>query len=211
MVKENRREREIEEMKELILSSASAIVASEGFEKLSIRKIAKSIEYSPAIIYHYFKDKEEIINILMQRGYKKIISAVSSVNTENLSIEERLTEMTKNYIYTALKMPDEFLAAQLNTSKEALNHTSYLFKGASKDKPALSALYKCLSDMQTDNLISEDKIELTAQIIAVSTLGLIIKLIVEKEVISEEQKEILIDFYSKEIVLKIASTIQIKN
>ncbi|MDU5110706.1 MAG: TetR/AcrR family transcriptional regulator [Clostridium sp.] len=211
MAIENRREREIEEMKELILSSASAIVASEGFEKLSIRKIAKSIEYSPAIIYHYFKDKEEIINILMQRGYKKIISAVSSVNTESLSIEERLTEMTKNYIYTALKMPDEFLAAQLNTSKEALNHTSYLFKGASKDKPALSALYKCLTDMQNDKLISENKIELTAQIIAVSTLGLIIKLIVEKEVISEEQKEKLIDFYSKEIVLKIASTIQINN
>lgn len=211
MAIENRREREIEEMKELILSSASAIVASEGFEKLSIRKIAKSIEYSPAIIYHYFKDKEEIINILMQRGYKKIISAVSSVNTESLSIEERLTEMTKNYIYTALKMPDEFLAAQLNTSKEALNHTSYLFKGASKDKPALSVLYKCLTDMQNDKLISEDKIELTAQIIAVSTLGLIIKLIVEKEVIPEEQKEKLIDFYSKEIVLKIASTIQIKN
>lgn len=75
MVKENRREREIEEMKELILSSASAIVASEGFEKLSIRKIAKSIEYSPAIIYHYFKDKEEIINILMQRGYKVTVTS----------------------------------------------------------------------------------------------------------------------------------------
>lgn len=211
MAIENRREREIEEMKELILSSASAIVASEGFEKLSIRKIAKNIEYSPAIIYHYFKDKEEIINILMQRGYKKIISAVSSVNTESLSIEERLIEMTKNYIYTALKMPDEFLAAQLNTSKEALNHTSYLFKGASKDKPALSALYKCLTDMQKDKSIDQDKIELTSQIIAVSTLGLIIKLIVEKEVISEKQKESLIHFYSKEIVLKIASTIQINN
>lgn len=209
MTIEKRREREIEEMRELILSAASDIIASEGFDKLSIRKIAKKIEYSPSIIYHCFNDKEEILNNVMQRGYKKIVAAVSHINMKNASPEERLIEMTKNYIKSALNMPDEFMAAQLNKSKEALKHTSSLFKGASKEKPALSALCQCLQDMYMDKEVDEDTVELTAQMIAVSTLGLIMKLTVEKD-IGEEQKQRLIDFYSKEIVLRIANGNTIK-
>ncbi|WP_055669092.1 TetR/AcrR family transcriptional regulator [Desnuesiella massiliensis] len=204
MTIEKRREREIEEMRELILLTASDIIAAEGFDKLSIRKIAKKIEYSPSIIYHYFNDKEEILNNVMQRGYKKIVMAVSSVKMENNPPEERLIQMTKNYIKAALNMPDEFMAAQLNQSKAALKHTSSLFKGASKEKPALSALYQCLQEIYKDKDIDENTIELTAQMIVVSTLGLIFKLIVEKD-IGDEQREKLISFYSNEIVLRITN------
>ncbi len=205
MTIEKRREREIEEMKERILLAASDIVALEGVEKLSIRKIAKKIEYSPSIIYHYFKDKEEILNNVMQRGYKKIVSAVSSVKIESNSPEERLIQMTKNYIKAALNMPDEFIAVQLNQSKSALKHTSSLFKGASKEKTALSVLYQCLQEIYKDRNIDENIIELTAQMIVVSTLGLVFKLIIEKD-IGDEQRERLINFYSKEIVLRIANS-----
>jgi AcrR family transcriptional regulator len=209
MTIEKRRKREIEEMKELILSAASDIIALEGFDKLSIRKIAKKIEYSPAILYHYFSDKEEILNNIMQRGYKKIVSAVSSVKIESDSPEERLTEMTKNYIKAALDMPDEFMAAQLNESKAALKYTSSLFKGASKEKPALSALYQCLQEIYKDKEVDGSIVELTAQMIAVSTLGLCIKLIIEKH-IGDEQRERLINFYSSEIVLSIANSNTVK-
>ncbi|WFA09358.1 TetR/AcrR family transcriptional regulator [Tissierella sp. Yu-01] len=204
MTTEKRREREIEEMRELILLAASDIIASEGFDKLSIRKIAKKIEYSPSIIYHYFKDKEEILNNVMQRGYKKIVSAVTSLNMENSSPEERLIQMTKNYIQTALNMPDEFMAAQLNKSNKVLKHTSSLFKGASKEKTALSELYQCLQEIYKNKDVDENTIELTAQMIVVSSIGLILKLIIEKD-IGDEQREKLTNFYSNEIVLRIAN------
>ncbi len=206
---ENRRQREKEEMKELILQAASDIVGTEGIDKLSIRKIAKKIEYSPSIIYHYFKDKDEILNSVMQRGYRKIITAVSSANVEGNSPEERLRKMTRNYIEAALKMPDEFMAAQLSDSKEALNHTSSLFKGASRKKPDLSALYKCLEEIYRDTEIDENTIEITSQMIAVSALGLIIKLILEKD-IDNEQRNHLIHFFCNEIVLRIANSNKIK-
>ena len=199
-----RREREVEEMKELILSAASDIIASEGFAKLSIRKIAKKIEYSPSIIYHYFNDKEEILNVVMQRGYKKIVSAVSSMKIESSTPEEKLIKMTRNYINVALSMPEEFMAAQLNQSKVALKHTSSLFKGASKEKLALAELYQCLKEIYKDKDVDEKTIELTAQMIVVSTLGLILKIIIEKD-IGDEQRDNLINFYSNEIVLRIAN------
>ena len=199
-----RREREVEEMKELILSAASDIIASEGFDKLSIRKIAKKIEYSPSIIYHYFDDKEEILNVVMQRGYKKIVSAVSSMKIESSTPEEKLIKMTQNYIKVALSMPEEFMVAQLNQSNVALKHTSSLFEGASKEKPALSALYQCLKEIYKDKDVDENTIELTAQMIVVSTLGLIFKIIIEKD-IGDKQRDNLISFYSNEIVLRIAN------
>lgn len=201
---ENRREREKEEMRELILTAANKIIADEGFEKLSIRKIASKIEYSPSVIYNYFTDKEEILNNVMHRGYKKIISAVSSVKLQGNSPEERLKEMTINYIEAALSMPDEFMAAQLNKSSIALVHTSSLFKGASKEKPALFQLYRCLQEIYKEKEIDESSIELTAQMIAVSTLGLIFKLIIEKD-IGHEQRQRLIDYYVEEVVLRIAN------
>ena len=204
MTIKKRREREIEEMKELILSAASDIIASDGFDKLSIRKIARKIEYSPSIIYHYFDDKEEILNSVMQRGYKKIVSAVSSIKIESSIPEEKLIQMTQNYIKVALSMPEEFMAAQLNQSKMALKYTCSLFQGASKIKPALSSLYQCLKEIYKDKDVDENTIEITAQMIVVSTLGLIFKIIIEKD-IGDEQRDNLINFYSNEIVLRIAN------
>lgn len=204
MTIEKRREQEIADMRSLILAAANDIIGSEGFEKLSIRKIAKKIDYSPSIIYHYFQDKEEIVNNVMQIGYKKIISSLSSAEMSSYSPKKRLVEMAKSYIEAALKMPDEFMAAQLNTSEEALKHTASLFKGASKEKPALLALYQCLQELYKDKDIDESTVELTAQTIAVATLGLIFKLYIEKN-IGEEQRQKLIHYFTNVVVLRIAN------
>ena len=46
-------------MRDLILSTAASLFVEAGFEKTSIRTIADKIEYSPATIYLYFKDKNK--------------------------------------------------------------------------------------------------------------------------------------------------------
>ena len=65
-----RKERDRAELKDLILESAKIILLNQGQEGLSIRKIADAIEYSPATIYLYFKDKDEILHELMEMGFK---------------------------------------------------------------------------------------------------------------------------------------------
>lgn len=198
-----RREREKEEMKELILSAAEIIACSEGYDKISIRKIAKKIEYSPSIIYHYFSDKDEIINHLIQRGYKEIILAISSANITSDLPEEQLKEMTKNYINAALKMPDEYIAAQLSKSPKIINQTSLLFEGASNEKLIIGELCRCVKEINKEINLSDRQCEIISQIIIVSTMGLVMKLIVEKE-IGEEQRNRLIEHFANETVLKIA-------
>lgn len=55
-----RREREKQELREKIMDAARAIFASEGYDAVSMRRIADQIEYSPAAIYAYFPDKESL-------------------------------------------------------------------------------------------------------------------------------------------------------
>jgi AcrR family transcriptional regulator len=190
-----RKEREREQQKELILNAASEIVAEQGIEKLSIRRLADKIEYSPAIIYHYFKDKDDIVSHLMKTGYQKIIYALSSVKVLSDKPEDKLKELTRNYIYTALKMPEEFKNIQLDNSPAILEFTSSMFKGVSKKKPALAILAECLKDIYKEKNLDDSMIELTSQVIAASTLGLTIKLIIEN--VDEMQRNILIEHFIK--------------
>ena len=206
MVVSERREREIEEMKELILSTAAAIASSEGYDKVSVRKIANKIEYSPSIIYHYFADKDEIINIIMQRGYQNIILAIASANIKRDSPEEQLIEMTRNYINAALEMPEEYMAAQLSKSPRTIKQTSFLFEGASNEKPIIAALCRCIKEINKDVDLEDSKCELISQLIIASAMGLVIKLIVEKET-GDEQRNRLIECFENEIVLKIAKVV----
>jgi AcrR family transcriptional regulator len=64
-----RKEREKNELRELILLKAKELVDTKGHENLSIRKLAAAVEYSPGTIYLYFKDKDEIMHELMMMGF----------------------------------------------------------------------------------------------------------------------------------------------
>lgn len=187
-----------EEIKKLILSTAQKIVAKDGISGLSIRKITNIIDYSPAIIYHYFKDKDEIINKLMEENYQKIIRALTSIFSKDAEPEQKLKETARKYIELALQMPDEYMNIMLSSSPNILEHTSVLLSGASVKRQAIGVLCKIVKDYYKDITISDDEIELTAQLIWTSTFGLIIRLIIEK--VSEEQRDKLINHHIKVII-----------
>ena len=52
-----------------ILDAALDIVKDEGWQSLSMRKIADKIEYTAPIIYEYFANKEGILLELTRKGY----------------------------------------------------------------------------------------------------------------------------------------------
>ena len=44
-----------------------------GLEKVSIRGITNRMGYLPGIIYHYFNNKDEIIEAILFESYEKIL------------------------------------------------------------------------------------------------------------------------------------------
>jgi AcrR family transcriptional regulator len=102
-----RKEREREEMRQLILDGAQKLFLANGFEKVSIRNIADEIEYSPATIYLYFKDKNELLFALHQRGFVKMIGEFLPLRLLTDPFE-KLVEMGRSYIRFAVENPELF-------------------------------------------------------------------------------------------------------
>ena len=65
-----RQERDREAVRRSILDAARELFVAEGFQNVSIRKIAERIEYSPAAIYGYFPSKDDIFFELAEEGFR---------------------------------------------------------------------------------------------------------------------------------------------
>jgi AcrR family transcriptional regulator len=63
-----RQERDREAVRRSILDAARELFVADGFQHVSIRKIAERIEYSPAAIYGYFPSKDDIFFALAEEG-----------------------------------------------------------------------------------------------------------------------------------------------
>ncbi len=195
---QERKEREKNEMQEKILLSASEIMKSEGIEGISIRKIAEKIEYSPAIVYHYFKDKEDIINNLILNNYQKILNVLSYSEKHGNNPEELLRQKLQNFIEVAVSMGEEYKIFMVSGSPEILSRTSVLYKNATADRPAVELFSKCLREILSGSKYDDNRVELVAQVIWASTFGLILRLIIEK--VDENQRQLLIDCFLDYVV-----------
>ncbi|MGV8091330.1 MAG: TetR/AcrR family transcriptional regulator [Mangrovibacterium sp.] len=67
-----RRQKEKENVRNSILQAALDIAMSDGWNSVTIRKIADAIEYTPPIIYEYFKNKEDLLNELALMGHRML-------------------------------------------------------------------------------------------------------------------------------------------
>jgi AcrR family transcriptional regulator len=68
-----RRDRERQELKQAILDAAREIAAGEGWQAVTIRKVADRIEYSPPTIYEHFANKEAILLDLTRTGFRLLL------------------------------------------------------------------------------------------------------------------------------------------
>jgi len=65
-----RQGRDREAVGRAILDAARDLFVTEGYQNVSIRKIAERIEYSPAAIYGYFQSKDDIFFALAEEGFR---------------------------------------------------------------------------------------------------------------------------------------------
>ncbi len=192
MTSKERRERERERMREVILEAANQVATRDGIDYLSIRKIAELIEYSPATIYRYFRDKEEIVDLLLGSGYQKIVATLSAQRQLHPDPQERLKGFARGYIQMALANPDEYRSFLLSDLPGVLAQTSVLFQGASSQRPTIAMLVQTLREIVSSAAHVDDEwYELTAQVIWAAAYGLVVRSMIEG--IPPDQMERLVE------------------
>ncbi len=101
-----RRERERKAVKESIIAAAKDIAIKEGWDAVTVRKIAEKIDYTPPIIYQYFKDKSELLRELKREGLQKLLAKYQSVLRSSQNAPEALTNLATAYWDFAWENPE---------------------------------------------------------------------------------------------------------
>jgi AcrR family transcriptional regulator len=102
-----RRAREKSETRDKILDAARELFVSEGYEGVSMRRVAEKIEYSPTAIYVHFADKNELFRELCHQDYARLAEVFQSSVMSPDPIE-RLKQIGMIYIDFGLRNPNHY-------------------------------------------------------------------------------------------------------
>lgn len=104
-----RREREKETLRREILDAASELFVQEGYQSVSMRKIADKIEYSPTTIYLYFRNKAELIATICDETFEEMIAVHEQINARESDPLERLRKGLRAYVDFGLSHPSHYI------------------------------------------------------------------------------------------------------
>ena len=117
-----RKAREKEELKTLILKASMKLFVEKGIGQTTIRNIADAIDYSIGTVYVYFKDKSAILHALHTQCFKELGGQFRVLYNVKDPLE-RLKAMGKVYIQYAMDNPDKYdLMFNLKEPMEFLNN-----------------------------------------------------------------------------------------
>lgn len=97
MSSKDRKQRIKDETRKQILEAALRIGKEEGWQALSMRKIADIIEYTPPVIYEYFASKEALMAELTKQGYLILAKDMKAARDKHRLPEKQLEDMWLTY------------------------------------------------------------------------------------------------------------------
>jgi len=102
-----RRQQQRTEVKALILDAARAALIEDGFESLSMRKLAQRIEYSPGTIYLYFSDKDDLLHCLVEESFARLLEVLRAIPAQKDPVEW-LRQGLRAYVEFGLQNPNHY-------------------------------------------------------------------------------------------------------
>lgn len=106
-VSETRRERERAELTGRIMDAAREMFVRDGYEAVTLRKIALAVEYSPAAIYQYFKDKQTLVQAIIRRDSDDLRAHLRAGLNRETPVEQ-LVEMARLYAAWGIAHPNHY-------------------------------------------------------------------------------------------------------
>lgn len=119
----NRRNRQYEKRLRSILRAASKVIADDGFEGASVRKVAAKAGIGLSGIYYYFKSKDEMLFALQENTFSMLIDSLEERLKQARSPADKLKAVIDNHL--------QFFSLQMNDLKvcsheiESLSGTYY--------------------------------------------------------------------------------------
>ncbi len=135
---------EQEEFSARIVAIAEELFFSEGYESVSMRKIAKEAGCSPMKIYSYFDSKRALLGKIWETIFEEVYDvcarAAEDANTET----ERLHSVCRVFVRFWLEKPEYFDVVYLNSAPTAKSLGHNIFHGEGSN---VKKIYDLIEDI----------------------------------------------------------------
>lgn len=105
-----------------IREKAIELIVNEGFSGFSMGKLAKAANVSPATLYIYYKNKEDLLNSLYNSVHDTFIEMALADFDPNSSLEKGLMQQWKNRLRHIDEHPYHFRFTEQFKNSPLINH-----------------------------------------------------------------------------------------
>ncbi|NMB74517.1 MAG: TetR/AcrR family transcriptional regulator [Myxococcales bacterium] len=94
------------EKRRRILNAAIQVFSQKGFHQCRISDIASAADVAYGLVYHYFENKEEILNTIFEENWGLLTRAIENVGEGPGTIEEKLLNIVSFILDAHRMVPD---------------------------------------------------------------------------------------------------------
>ena len=103
-----KRHRYKEEFRREILNSARDLFIDVGYERFSMRKLAEKIDYSPTTIYHYFKNRDDLLFAICEEVAERFLARLRYIRSVQSEPYEALRQAMLYLVEFAFDNPNQY-------------------------------------------------------------------------------------------------------
>lgn len=103
-----RKEKQKDALRREIMAAARELFVAQGYDNVSMRKVAEKIEYSPTTIYLYFKDKQDLLISICEETFAKLHETLAQIETDTREPLACLKKGMRAYIDFGLQHPNDY-------------------------------------------------------------------------------------------------------
>jgi len=160
----DRRRRNRQQARRAILEATEALTLEDGGDDFSIRRVAARCGYSAPTIYHYFGDKDGLIDALLEEHFGELARLVQERKCGADPAEE-LREVARLYVEFGVRNPTFY--------RLLMNARHGTQRRVATAEEAQSTVQTLLSSLAADGRLLTQDVETAQQ----ATLGLLVGLI----------------------------------
>ncbi len=97
-----------DKMQDLIIKAAIKVYAAKGMHGIRIADIAKEAQVSYGLVYHYFKNKEDVLNAIFSKSINIFLRAIENASVQDKTLKEKLGSIT-TFLFNACREFPEFM------------------------------------------------------------------------------------------------------
>ena len=95
-------------LRQTLLSAAAEMIATNGIESLSLRKLADKVGVSRTAAYHYFQDKNDLLCAIAANGFRRWQHSLEQLNSDLMPQKQKFEQYVLSYIEFATTYPEEY-------------------------------------------------------------------------------------------------------